>query len=271
MRGCRELPCERDEGGVVQQRDGYYIADVLTAIGTPLEDHGTYTTSEVAVASVLWRLYKQRGLRAVWEVFVRLASTPNNVSLETFAGFADPLYGSANFAETARLRRVQLFPDEYEPRDNDMSPNTPEAFHGIPSCHTLYSAGDVDYVQITLSTQRAVTVETFNLSNGADTVLQLLNANGEVLLTNDNADTPRRYEEVQLTGCGNRQVYIPRAYFDLGVNNGERLASKVSTEPSFLAPGTYYAKVMSRATFNPQGRNFAAGELGSYDLIVTLQ
>lgn len=245
-------------------------SDVLTAIGTPLEEHGTYTTSEVAVASVLWRLYRRWGFRAVWEAFIRLESAPDNVSLETFAGIFDSLNPSANFAETARLRRVQLFSDGSEPSDNVMSANTtPIASSGIVSCHTLYPAGDVDHFQIRLSAPGTVTVETFNLSNGADTVIELVNANGDVLFTNDNADLPRTFNQVQLTGCGNRQVFISRTYFDLGVNNGERLASRV--ESTLLSPGTYYAKVMSRATYNQIGRNFAAGALGSYDTMVTVQ
>ncbi len=244
-------------------------ADVLTAIGTPLEEHGTYTTSEVAVASVLWRLSRRWGFRAVWESFLRLESAPANVSLDTFAGIFDAMNPSANFSETAKLRRVQLFQDGDEPFDNVMSPSTtPVAASGIVGCHTLYPAGDIDYLRIELAAPGTVTVETFNLSNGADTVLQLVNAAGDVLLTNDNSDTPRRFDQVQLTGCGNRQVFISRTYFDLGVNNGERLASRVASP--VLAPGVYYARVMSRETFDPQGRNFAAGALGSYDAMVTV-
>jgi hypothetical protein len=255
-------------------------AAVLTQIGTPLEEHGRYTTSEVAVASVLWDLYDSRnepgdrfslGLRAVWDVFSRLASAPNNVSLETFAGVFGPLYGTTNLAETAGLRFVQFSPDRYEGGQGDddiQSPAVPIAASGIPTCHTLYPAGDVDHLKIELTVPSTVTVETFNLSNGADTVVQLLDAQGGLLFENDNVDPPRP-NIFQPTGCGNRQVPTPQAYYDLGVNNGARLASTI---PSTLLqpPGPYYVKVLSRATFNPTGRNLAAGALGSYDVMVTI-
>ncbi len=261
-------------------------------IGTPLEDHGVYTTSEVSVASVLWDLYDSRnesgdryalGLQGVWDVFARLVTAPPNVSLETFAGFFVNQFGMTNLAETAKLRRVQLFADEYEEGDDQMSsapaigPGTPGVVNEFTTCHTLYPAGDVDYVRIQLNTSRSVKIDTFNLSNGADTVVQLLDANGTVVvldlngvplpLENDNAATPKLFTP---TICGNRRVPIPQAYFDLGVNNGARLASTVSTGSSVLSAGTYYAKVMSRATAGT-GRNLSAGELGSYDLVVTLQ
>jgi hypothetical protein len=86
-------------------------------------------------------------------------------------------------------------------------------------------------------------------------------------LENDNATSPKPFTP---TACGNRAVAIPDVYINSGINNGERLASTVSTRATLLPAGTYYAKVMSRATVGT-GRNLAAGELGSYDLAVILQ
>jgi hypothetical protein len=273
---------------------------LLTGIGTPLEEHGVYTTSEVSVASMLWDLYDLRnesgdryslGLQGVWNVFARMVNAPPHVSFETFVTYFLDQLGPAqlpHLAETAKLRRVQLFADEHED-DNQAStapavgPGTPGLRNEFTSCHTLYPAGDVDFVRIQLDAPRRVTVETFNLSNGADTFLQLLHSDGvtvveidsdvdgdgdldRVRLENDNAAMPKLYT---LTGCGNRVTPIPQAYFNAGVNNGARLASTVSTGPVILPPGAYYARVMSKAAVG--ARNISAGELGSYDLTITVQ
>jgi hypothetical protein len=248
-------------------------SDLLSssAIGTPLETHGVYTTSEVAVSAVLWDLYDSSnesgdsyslGASGVWDVFRRLSAAPNNVSLDTFAEYFAMQFGLPNLAKTAELRRVQYVADQYEVLgDDQIGPSVPGAIPSLPTCHTLFPKGDVDHVKIELTAPSQVTVETFNLSNGADTTLQLLDANGTVVLANDNKVPPAMPSEV--TSCGNRRIRIPQFYFEEGINNGENLASAVG--PVELPAGTYFAVVKA------SGSNPAAGSLGSYDLIVTLQ
>jgi hypothetical protein len=260
-------------------------SDLLSssAIRTPLEDHGVYTTSEVAVASLLWELYDSSnesgdrfalGFQGVWDVVSRMVAAPANVSFETFATYFATQFGMPNLAQTAELRRVQLSPDAFEVYGDDLiATSLPAAVSGVVTCRTLFPEGDVDHIRITLSTPRAMTVETLNLSNGADTFVQLLDATGQVVqlsdgtrLENDNAGgTPRPFE---LTGCGNRRVAIPDVYFRDGLHNGSRLRSLVTTGSEVLPAGDYFAKVMSRATL--PGGSPSAGKLGSYDLIVTL-
>lgn len=259
-------------------------SDLLSssAINTPLEAHGVYTTSEVSVASLLWELYDSSnesgdrfalGFQGVWDVVARMVAAPANVSFETFATYFANQFGMANLAQTAELRRVQLFPDAFEVNgDNAISPSLPAAVSGVVTCRTLFPEGDVDHIRITLSTPQAMTVETFNLSNGADTYVQLLDVMGQVVqlsdgtrLENDNAGgVPRPFEP---TGCGNRRVAIPDVYFRDGVHNGSRLRSLVTTGSEVLPAGDYFVKVMSRATLG--GGNPSAGTLGSYDVIVT--
>ncbi len=247
---------------------------VLTGIGTPLEDYGTYTTSEIAVAAVLWDLLdgygeggdvSAEGLQRVWQIVGRFKTIlPPTVTLETFAGYFKDLFGPttfANFATTATLRKIELMPDPYESApDYEISPSTPDA--GVApnfTCHTLYPSGDEDYAKFIVDALRPVTVETFNLSNGADTFLQIMNATGAVVAENDDAATPK---PVQLGVC-NRAVPLPAVYRSMGVNNGERLASTVA----FVAqPGTYYARV----TASFKGPSAGAGAMGSYGLQVTL-
>jgi len=250
---------------------------VLSGIGTPLEAYGTYTTSEIAVAAVLWDLFdgygeggdvSSDGLQRVWQIMSRFKTVPPQTgTLETFAAYFKDLFGPtrfSNFATTATLRKIQFVPDAYESHDDVMA-SAPEASLA-PTCHTLYPAGDVDYAKFTvLDMPRSVKVETFNLSNGADTFLQIVDANGAVVMVSgvkvesDDAAIPK---PVQLGVC-NRAVPLPSVYRDMGVNNGERLASTVM----FVAqPGTYYAKV----TASPKGPSAGAGTMGSYGLLVTL-
>jgi hypothetical protein len=247
-------------------------SDLLSspAIATPLETHGVYSTSEVAVSAVLWDLYDSAnepgdsyalGASGVWDVFRRLAAAPDNVSLDTFADYFAMQFGMTNLAKAAALRQIQYVSDAFEVLgDNQVGPSVPEALPGLPTCRTLFPEGDVDYVKILVSNPSRLTVETFNLSNGADTIIRLLDATGTEVLSNDNKTTPRLFE---VTSCGNRRVPIPVFYFEEGINNGERLASKVG--PVEVQPGTYFAMVTASRT------NLAAGTLGSYDLIVNLQ
>jgi hypothetical protein len=253
---------------------------VLTGIGTPLEDYGTYTTSEIAVAAVLWDLLdgygegsdvSSEGLQRVWQIMSRFKTIPPpTVTLETFATYFKDLFGPvtfANFATTATLRKIEFVPDQYESvPDNVILPNTPDA--GVApnyTCHTLYPVGDVDYARFTVDVPRSVTIQTFNLTNGADTSLQVRDVSGAVVVgaENDDAIVPVLYQPQR---C-NRLVPVPESYRvgpNAGPNNGERFASSVT----FVAqPGTYYAKV----TASLKGQSAGAGTMGSYGLQVILR
>jgi hypothetical protein len=252
-------------------------ADLLTRIGTPLEDYGTYTTNEVAVAAVLWDLFdgvdsrrepgdvSADGLLRVWDVMTRMRTLPPpTVTLEVFASYFGDLFGLTSFAETAKQRLIEFVPDSSEDQDDAIA-TAPLA--GVSaSCHTLYPARDIDYLAFTVSAPRSVTVETFNLTNGADTFVQIVDANDGVLVgtgglkvENDDAVNPKPYQ----SGLCNRVVPVPAPYLE-GPNNGTRFASSVTFD---ALPGTYtyYAKITS-ARKNPT----SAGELGSYGLVVTL-
>ncbi|MFZ5861617.1 MAG: hypothetical protein ACOYXR_02025 [Nitrospirota bacterium] len=249
-------------------------SDLLTTIGTPLETHGVYTTSEVAVAAVLWDLYDgsnepgdrfAMGLEGVWDVFERMIAAPANVSLETFEDYFARSIGPLSLASTGGLRRMQFVPDQYETRDNAPTVNAPPVAFGEVTCHTLFPEGDVDHVRFSVATAGTVKIETFNLSNGADTVVELLNEQGVLVSGEDATATPREsLRGFERTGCGNRERPTPPVYM-AGINNGVNFSSTVG--PLSLTPGVYYVKVMSAGP----ARNPSAGVLGSYDLVVTLQ
>jgi hypothetical protein len=247
---------------------------VLTGIGTPLEEYGTYTTSEIAVAAVLWDLLdgygeggdvSAEGLQRVWQIVGQFKTIlPPTVTLETFATYFKNFFPAsfANFATTATLRKIEFVPDAYESRPDDVRGSAPDAGL-VATCHTLYPAGDVDYAKFTVNVPRSVTVETFNLSNGADTFLQVVDANDQVVVwgsgvsaQDDDAGSLRSVQD----GVCNWNV--PVAYREIGVNNGKRFASTVTFDAQ---PGIYYARVTASPKKDPR-----TGAMGSYGLLVTL-
>lgn len=77
-----------------------------------------------------------------------------------------------------------LEPDEYEPDDtlaNASEINT----EGIPQSHTFHVAEDLDYVAFDASAETIYTIRTANLGADADTVMELLDANGVLLADDD--------------------------------------------------------------------------------------
>lgn len=241
---------------------------VLSRVGTPLESHGIYTTSEVAVAAVLWDVFDgfseptggddlSKGLSAVWNIvqaFETDVPAPLPITLETFGSF----FGFSTLKAVAKLRSIEFVRDQYEPNDND--PMTAVPFSSSETCHTLFPEGDVDYARLELGSQQTVTVETFNLTNGADTFLQILDSKQTVLQTNDDASDPDPKPAYRPTQC-NQAIAVPGVYMS-GPNNGQRFASRVSFP---AGPGTYYVKV-SAGTTHPE-----AGRLGGYGLSIVIQ
>jgi hypothetical protein len=117
----------------------------------------------------------------------------------------------------------------------------------------------VDYAKFSVDVPRRVKAQTFNLTNGADTVLRIVDGAGGVKAENDDATVPVPYQSRR---C-NRLVPVPVPYMG-GLNNGERLASSVEFDAQ---PGTsYYARV----TASLKGPSAGAGTMGSYGLQVTL-
>ncbi|MEO5657308.1 MAG: hypothetical protein ABIO65_08640, partial [Nitrospiria bacterium] len=248
----------------------------LESFGTPLESHGIYTTSEVAVASVLWDVFDgssesgdnlSAGLQAVWNVMEGFATANPalpSITLETFGLF----YGFDKLKNVATLRSIEFVRDQYEPGDGDW--RTAPALSSSETCHTLFPEGDIDHAKFVVGggAARSVIIETFNLTNGADTVLSILADNGTPFLDttnqplgNDDTAVPYRPDRQR---C-NQKVEVPAPYLngseESHPNNGQRYASRVSFT---FQPGTYYVKVTA-------GTKPRAGRLGSYGLSIAIQ
>jgi hypothetical protein len=226
----------------------------------------------LAVAAVLWDAYDAAdgdegagplsGLRdAIWSVSRGLSVAP--VTFEDFwAGWqaANPGDLTAILAD----RQIDLWEDGQEAgaNDNDPSRATPITLFsgGNPSAiqhHTLYPAGDVDYVVFTGPGTGTYTVATSRcaplggacdarVSNGADTLLDVVGITPPS--TADNLNGQTYSPTCVLVGCP--------------PNDAETLSSKVT----FAATGgaSYVIRVARSPSAPP-----SAAETGSYDIVVT--
>ncbi|MFZ5874940.1 MAG: hypothetical protein ACOYXU_00900 [Nitrospirota bacterium] len=235
-------------------------------------DGTRYDTNELAIAAVLWDAYDAAdgdegagplsGLRdAIWSVVRGLSEWP--VTFEDFwAGWQTANPG--DLMPILAERQIDLWADGQEAGANDNDPSRAAPitlFSGTnPSAiqhHTLYPAGDVDYVTFTAPGTGTYTVATSRcapladacdarVSNGADTLLDVVGI------------TPPSTAD-NLTG----QTYSPTCVLvGCPPNDAETLSSKVT----FTATGgaSYVIRVERSPSAPP-----SAAETGSYDLVVT--
>lgn len=224
-----------------------------------LNSSSIYTTSEVAVAAVLWDISDggttetfdalSLGISPIWDVFTNYLSLPS-VSAVSIEDFWDGWFARGHTSETDMInissdRKMELFGDSFEP-DNIANP-TRKMTTGSTEHHSLYLAADMDIVAFDATQGQLYTIETLNLSNGADTFIEILNANGtQVIASNDDRS---------VITCPNECVACPQ-------NDTTVLSSNVQITPS--ASGTLYVRI-SRSLFAPD----SAGVYGSYDLKIS--
>lgn len=191
----------------------------------PLNPSAVYTTSEVAVASVLWDVFDSLadaepfdtlslGLGPIWTVLARwLEAPPPQTTMEAFwdgfgqvqpqflPGFEDisqsrSMEFSRDYCETSDVCSASLIT---KGSDDTFQEATSIAVDGSSQHHTLFPEGDVDHVSFMPTVGESYRVETFRLANGADTYLEILyesaaqgliplkNGNGQ-LIKNDNVN-----------------------------------------------------------------------------------
>ncbi|MBI3607956.1 MAG: pre-peptidase C-terminal domain-containing protein [Nitrospirae bacterium] len=228
------------------------------AAGSPL----TYTTNEGAVATVLWDIFDQSTTEAfdgiggqmagIWDVVANALPAASTVSMEDFwDGWFTRGHGFATEMQSVTDDRQMGFSQDPSGTNDTAVCITPLALNTSLN-ETLYSATatDVDYVCVNLTQGTSYTIETINLSNGADTFLQILNDQMTMIASNDNGTDTANYSQCQTPG-----VPCPP-------NDGTSLASRVTLTPS--ASGTYFVKITRSANAPP-----SAGTYGSYTLRLT--
>ncbi len=264
-----------------------------------LRDLAVRTTNELAVASVLWDIFDGAGDEAfdtlslgfgpIWDVlgFWRETDLRFQTIMDNFWGVFGEV--TPSFATITNDRKMEFFRDVYEP-DNDMNTGGEVNLNQVEH-HTLYPAGDVDFMAFSAIKDTSYIVETLNLKNGADTALRIEDSQGVILVQNDDMNygaTQKVFSdgcntwvcgsETSATGqclfvpratpaCPNAELVLPvdsnnLAVFPFGEDNP--FPSRVE----FIAPadGIFYAKVFRSPKAPP-----SVGILGSYDFRITKQ
>lgn len=180
-------------------------ADPLT--GPKLKDRVLYTTSEIAVAGVLWDIFDPAGsvlsdpddqlalgFGRIWQTIIQFpADKP--ATMETFwLQFLalQPPPDTDSLKAVMRERKMSLFPPEDDMYETDE--NTTPLLNNGSQAHTLYRndpdpTGDEDIIPFTVVSGKRYTLETFNLTNGADTLLTITDQNdAPLVLQNDNSN-----------------------------------------------------------------------------------
>jgi len=226
--------------------------------GSPL----TYTTSEGAVATVLWDIFDQSAaeafdgigdnMAAIWDVFAQALPSAATVSMEDFwDGWFARGHGFAAEMKSVTDDRQMGFTQDPTGANNAAVCTNPLALN-TPLNDTLYSATtpDVDYACVNVTQGTPYTVETINLSNGADPFVEILDNQMTVIASNDNGTDNANYNPCQPLGLS------------CPPNDATSLASRVTFTPS--ASGTYFVRITRSANAPP-----SAGTYGSFIVRLT--
>ncbi len=231
-----------------------------------------YACGEVAIAKILLDINKDFGMQGIWAVFTNFRSNhPSPANLELFwdqwHSLGEPttsLLSSNITIDSVFLGRlVQYAPDNYEPDDTSQFAHT--YTFGQPQVHTLYGAGDIDYIAFNAQQNKQYAIATTNLLNGADTLITLLNSDGTTT-TSINGNPNDNANGAVYSGATVPSDIYPGTLCDaFGIchdNGFDLLGSKlIFTAPS---TGTYYVRVQSSSA-----RPVSAGRYGTYTLIIT--
>jgi len=227
-----------------------------------------YSSNEVAVAKILVELMNTYGMRAVWNVYANYMATDTSLpaSLETFwDGWVTQRSPSASERSKVSAilseRMVNYKSDRFE-SDNDLVNYGTMSVCTGSSCtgetHSLYynnMDSDKDIVSFNAIGGKSYLVETYDLSNGADTYIRILDRYGNVV-TNRNGDAMENDNRPGTVFCGSFDM-ICRVH-----NDDLMLSSELNFTPT--VSGTYFVEV-STSNSHPN----AAGRYGSYTLMIS--
>ena len=225
-----------------------------------------YSSSEVAVAKVLTGMHQSFGMQAIWDVFSEYI--PNNTALpatlETFwDGWlqqrAPDAIESTQLQTIFNDRKIFYQSDDFEFDDYV------EVAGSISVCisqncsgelHYLYkeNSDDADLLSFNAVSGNSYTIETMNLSNGADTYLRILDSNGNIVFAENGSIMANNDRE--------GTVYCYSTDSKCRVHNDKDMLSSMLR---FVPPtsGIYYVQVTSNNN-RPDG----AGRYGTYWLRV---
>ena len=235
--------------------------DFSASNGTPY----IYASNETAVANILWRTMGETagGLSGIWDVFVKyIPQITDPVNLETFwNGWLSRQAANGSLATFFTSRSIFYQDDSFE-NDNSPSPVRKASIGaGGEETHYLYKTNsntDVDIAAFDAAVGVTYDIETYDLKNGADTYLTVLDTDGSTTLSeNDN------YDGAAYSNCDYYENCPINGIIEPPATPVAPLSSRITFTPS--ASGIYYIKVTTSPDRPP-----SAGKYGTYSLKITL-
>jgi hypothetical protein len=226
-----------------------------------------YSSSEVSVAKVLSQLNATFGMQAVWDVYSSYMPSATSLpsSIETFwdGWISQRAPGASELVQLESIfndRFIYFQEDSFESDDVEnvlrkLTVCTSSTCNG--EIHQFYHAdgsADSDYIAFDVDSGETYTVQTFDLSNGADTYLRIVDVAGNVILNQSG--------QALINDDRSGTVYCYSGENPCKVHNDDIMLSSSMT---FLAAQqtTYYAEV-STSAFKPT----VAGRYGRYSIRV---
>ncbi|NOZ54040.1 MAG: hypothetical protein GXP08_13075 [Gammaproteobacteria bacterium] len=234
------------------------------------QDCFVYSSSEIAVIKVLNSLLSEFGMQAIWDVYANYMARGTSLpaTLETFwDGWLQQRAPAADEMDT--LKRIFSERLVFYQEDRFEADNTITALRKMSVCqqancegekHYLFQgdlAVDKDLIAFDAKVGSTYRIETINLSNGADTYLRVLDANGSQVFDLSG----------QILANDDRPGTVYCGAFDNPCrihNNDVMLSSVLSFAPS--ATDTYYVEVTTSLS-----KPAAAGRYGTYTLQITAE
>ncbi len=153
-----------------------------------------YATNEAAVASAVLRLQNIIGIKLTWATLFDALSSNSNA--DTLEAFWDALVGGLQPSGTAlnnwqNVLASKLIYYELDAAEQDDSVNSAQPLLlDTPQFHTLYRnyySVDEDWFTLAVNNGTQYQIETFDLTNGADTSVDLFDSSYQLLASNDDA------------------------------------------------------------------------------------
>ena len=146
-----------------------------------------------------------------WDVFINYIPNAANISIEDFwDGWFTRGKGFANeMRQIFAGRGMEYSEDTYEQDDNKVQAQ-PGGVASAVTHHTIYPAGDADWIQFAGVAGGSYTFQTQNLPCGSDTRLRLYDSDGTtVLASNDDVGAPDDLSSrIQYTPVKNGALYL---------------------------------------------------------------
>jgi len=253
----------------------FSLEDYSSPPPSSLNSSAIYTTSEIAVTGVLWDLFDDPstllssitedhdqiglGFEPIWQTIIQFPDDkPATMEMFWIEFMTLRSSDANNLKAIMRERQMNFFPPEGDSFEADENATPP--LNNGPQTHSLYRidpdpTGDEDIIPFTVESGKRYTLKTFELSNGADTLLTITDTTGTPVagLQNDNPNG-RTYQN-----CGVNPITGNSSCPD---NNETNLSSSITWTAS--ASGNLQARVRRSPNAPP-----SAGLLGSYKIQLT--